>query len=101
MLIVIDDVTDYREIEPYLPPSEARFKLLMTTRLNFGRSVVQFAVEELDEESALVLLSGLVEDGRVQSQRNEAKALCEWVGYLPLGLELVGRYLVGDEDLSV
>ncbi|MBH8566015.1 tetratricopeptide repeat protein [Nostoc sp. CENA67] len=30
-----------------------------------------------------------------------ALQLCEWLGYLPLGLELVGRYLARKRDLSV
>ncbi len=101
VLIVIDDVTDYGVIAPYLPPSDPRFKLLITTRLNLGRSVEKFAIEELDEGSALAMLEGIVEDGCIQAQLAEAKALCQWVGYLPLGLELLGRYLADDLDLSV
>ncbi len=101
VLIVIDDVTDYGVIAPYLPPSDPRFKLLITTRLNLGRSVENFAIEGLDEGGALAMLEGIVEDGRIQTQLADAKALCRWVGCLPLGLELVGRYLADDLDLSV
>jgi tetratricopeptide (TPR) repeat protein len=32
---------------------------------------------------------------------SHALQLCEWLGYLPLGLELVGRYLAEDPDLSL
>jgi hypothetical protein len=32
---------------------------------------------------------------------SDALQLCEWLGYLPLGLELVGRYLAEDPDLSL
>ena len=35
-LVVFDDVSDYAEIAPYLPPTEPRFKVLITTRRNFG-----------------------------------------------------------------
>ncbi len=101
VLIVIDDVTDYEAIAPYLPPSDPRFKLLITTRLNLGRSVENFAIEELAEGSALAMLEGIVTDGRIQAQLADAKALCQWMGHLPLGLELVGRYLADDLDLSV
>ena len=31
--LVLDDVTDYQEVKPYLPPVEPRFKVLMTTRV--------------------------------------------------------------------
>ena len=101
VLVVIDDVTDYDKIEPYLPPSDPRFRLLLTTRLNLGRSVENFGIEELDEASALTLLESIVADGQVRAQWAEAKTLCSWVGYLPLGLELLGRYLADDEDLSI
>jgi tetratricopeptide (TPR) repeat protein len=100
-LIVLDDVTDYKAIEPYLPPSDPRFKLLITTRLKLGSSVKDFPVEELDEGSAIALLESLVKDGRIQSQLDDAKALCKWVGYLPLALELLGRYLARKPDWSI
>jgi tetratricopeptide (TPR) repeat protein len=32
---------------------------------------------------------------------SDALQLCEWLGYLPLGLELVGRYFAEDPDLSL
>jgi hypothetical protein len=32
---------------------------------------------------------------------SDALQLCEWLGYLPLGLELVGQYLTKDPDLSL
>lgn len=101
VLIVIDDVTNYGQIAPYLPPANPRFKLLLTTRLSLGRSVESFAIEELDEVSSLAMLEGIVGKGRIQGQMTEVKELCKWVGNLPLGLELVGRYLADDEDLLV
>ena len=101
VLVVIDDVTGYDKIKAYLPPSDPRFRLLLTTRLNLGRSVESFDIEELDEASALALLEGILADGRVQAQLAAAKGLCAWLGYLPLGLELLGRYLADDEDLSI
>ncbi|MGB3767244.1 MAG: tetratricopeptide repeat protein, partial [Phormidesmis sp.] len=101
VLVVIDDVTDYKKIEPYLPPSDPRFKLLLTTRLNLGRCAETFSIQELDVESSLVMLIGIVGEGRIRGQISAARKLCEWVGCLPLGLELLGRYLANDEDLSV
>ena len=102
VLIVIDDVTSYEAVMPYLPPSDPRFKLLVTTRLNLGRSVENFSIKELDRQSAMVMLMGVVKDNeRIQSQLQDTEELCLWVGYLPLGLELVGRYLSSEADLSV
>jgi len=102
VLLVFDDVTDYTMIKPYLPPSTAsRFKVLITTRLQLGASVNQLELEVLDELAALALLESLVGSDRIQAERDCAKQLCAQVGYLPLGLELVGRYLARKPDLSL
>jgi NB-ARC domain len=100
-LVVLDDVTDYQAIEPYLPPPDPRFKLLITTRSQLGSSAKDFPVEELDEDSAIALLESLVGCDRIQAQADDAKALCKWVGYLPLALELLGRFLARKPDWSI
>ena len=33
------------------------------------------------------------DDERLRAEVAVAEELCEWLGYLPLGIELVGRYL--------
>jgi len=100
VLLVFDDVTDYGAIKPYLPPSTApSFKVLITTRLRLGASVNQLELEVLDESAALSLLESLVGSDRIQSDRDSAQQLCAQLGYLPLGVELVGRYLARKPDL--
>lgn len=102
VLLVFDDVTDYAAITPYLPPSSAlRFKVLITTRLRLGTSVNQLELEVLDEAAALALLKSLVGGDRIQPDRDCVQQLCVQLGYLPLGLELVGRYLARKPDLSL
>ena len=105
-LIVLDDVPDYGEyyqekIKPYLPPSDVRFKVLMTSRQHPGTSMEEIDLDVLSPEAALALMEALIGEGRIEAERDEAKALCEWLGYLPLGLELVGRYLEIDPSLSI
>jgi tetratricopeptide (TPR) repeat protein len=100
-LVVIDDVTDYGAIEPYLPPSNPRFKVLITTRQNFGASVKAISIEELSDDNAINLLKSIVGAERIESQMKEAEALCKWVGNLPLGLELLGRFLVRKQDWAI
>ena len=94
VLIILDDVDKYEEIAGYLPPQEKRFKLLITTRRYWlSESFENLRLEVLDEGAALELLAALIGESRVAEQREEAKQLCQWLGYLPLGLELVGRFL--------
>ena len=101
-LIVIDDVTNYRQqVKPYLPPESSRFKVLLTTREEFGRPVEHLPLYKLQSEAALDLLMSLVGAERIQQESEIAEQLCEWLDYLPLGLELVGRYLERDLDLSL
>ena len=101
VLIVLDDVLDYQTIKPYLPPPNPRFKVLFTSRVRPGKSIHQLLLDVLDETSAIGLLVALVGEDRVAEELNEAKELCDWLGYLPLGIEIVGRYLDQKPDLSL
>jgi hypothetical protein len=104
VLVVLDDVTNlagYREILP----TNNRFRMLMTTQLrNLDRSVVaDIPLDVLSEVEALQLLSAILgeNDKRINREAATAKSLCAWLGYLPLGVELVGNYLAEDPDLSL
>jgi tetratricopeptide (TPR) repeat protein len=100
-LVVLDDITDLGSCREFLPTAH-RFRVLMTTRLpNLDTNIEEISLDVLSEEEALQLLTKLVGERRVQKEEQTAKLLCEWLGYLPLGLELVGRYLAEDPDLSL
>nr|WP_238549405.1 tetratricopeptide repeat protein [Acaryochloris marina] len=101
VLIIFDDVMDLETIEPYLPPSDPQYKVLITTRQDLGLSVHSLPITELSDTSALSLLRTLVGAERIDPQLDDAQALCRWVGNLPLGLELVGRYLANKPDWSL
>jgi len=103
VLIAFDDVTDYKqEVKPYLPPKSSGFKVLITSREQLGRGLAYLPLDELKAEAALRLLEVLIEDGdRFQQELDVAEQICEWLGYLPLGLELVGCYLYNRRDLSL
>ncbi|MDB9438833.1 tetratricopeptide repeat protein [Dolichospermum lemmermannii CS-548] len=100
-LIVIDDVTDYGKIKPYLPPESSQFTILLTRREKLGRSFLHLQLETLQPQPALDLLKSLVSAERIEQELEIAEKICSWLGYLPLGLELVGRYLDRDPDLSL
>ncbi|NEO33947.1 MAG: tetratricopeptide repeat protein [Symploca sp. SIO3C6] len=102
VLVILDDVTEYENIKSYLPPNDPRFKIIITTRRqSLAESFELLSLEVLSEEAALELLASLIGEERLQRQLEEAKKLCQWLGYLPLGLELVGRYLQRKKDLSL
>ncbi|WP_254066429.1 tetratricopeptide repeat protein [Microcystis aeruginosa] len=94
VLLILDDVHQYEEIQDYLPPQEQRFKVLITTRQHWlAASFEQLRLPVLSESAALALLESLIGTSRLQAELEVGKGLCAWLGYLPLGLELVGRFL--------
>jgi tetratricopeptide (TPR) repeat protein len=94
VLLILDDVHQYAEIQDYLPPQEQRFKVLITTRQHWlVESFEQLRLPVLSESAALALLESLMGASRLQAEWEVGKGLCAWLGYLPLGLELVGRFL--------
>jgi len=101
VLVVFDDVTDYRSLRPFLPPEESRFHVLITTRLQRERPANELVLDVLSEREALELLRSLVGSDRLDRQLEDARALCAWLGYLPLALELVGQYLNLRADLAI
>ncbi len=100
-LLVFDDVQQWSDIQPVLPPSASQFKVLLTSRAKFGSPIQRFEIKLLSEKAALDLLRSLVKDCQIDADLEISKKICAWLGYLPLGLELVGRYLRRKPDLSV
>ncbi|MDF5729581.1 MAG: NB-ARC domain-containing protein [Rhizonema sp. PD38] len=92
-LIILDDVTDIASCRDFLPKAN-RHRVLMTTRWrNLNPNLEEISLDLLSPQEALQLLTALVGNKRVQKEQLAAQELCEWLGYLPLGLELVGRYV--------
>ncbi|HIK04714.1 MAG TPA: tetratricopeptide repeat protein [Trichormus sp. M33_DOE_039] len=102
VLVVFDDVTSFEKLLE-VQPTLNRFRVLITTRLrNLNPKFVQeISLDELSPANALELLRVFVGENRLQRERKAAEELCQWLGYLPLGLDLVGQYLVEDPDLSL
>jgi tetratricopeptide (TPR) repeat protein len=91
-LLILDDVKNYSEIKPYLPPQPSQFKVLITTRLKLDLAGSLF-LKVLSESDALLLLTQLLGEEKVTNELATAKELCERLGYLPLALQLTGQYL--------
>lgn len=100
-LVVVDDVTNYRELKHFLP-ADGQFRVVLTTRKRLGSPVQLLEVPVLRLELALELFRRLgVAPERLAVEPEAAAALCGWVGGLPLGLELVGRFLAGRPSLGI
>ncbi|MEL7068556.1 MAG: tetratricopeptide repeat protein [Cyanobacteria bacterium J06581_3] len=92
-LLVLDDVGEYKRVKNFLPQQGA-FRVLMTTRVRMQSPVKRLQLGVLEPAAALALLRELLgEDARLEQEPEVAAALCKWLGYLPLGIELIGRYL--------
>jgi len=105
-LLVLDDVSDYRAVQRLLPRNP-RFKVLLTARQIVPPPVGCLPLKVLKPEAALNLLRLTAGDlpgnglGRIDAQLEDAQALCQWLDYLPLGIELVGRHLRRKRALSL
>ncbi|MGB3654806.1 MAG: tetratricopeptide repeat protein, partial [Rivularia sp. (in: cyanobacteria)] len=94
VLIVFDDITNLEGFAELIPTNN-RFRVLMTTRLrNLDTNIQEIPLDVLSANEALELLINLIGEKKVNKELVTAKEICKWLGYLPLGIELVGRYLV-------
>jgi tetratricopeptide (TPR) repeat protein len=101
VLVVLDNVDEAHQIGGMLP-GNPRFRLLVTTRkLALDITFKEEQLEEFTNPAALAFLSELL-DSRVDRETEAAQWLChDLLGNLPLGIELAGRYLQQDSELSI
>ena len=101
VLVVLDDVATWSQCAPVMP-QESRFRVLVTTReQDLARQFRLIALNILTPDQAIDLLGKLEKCQRVAGDRLAAETLCNLVGRLPLGIELVGRYLASDRFLTL
>ena len=105
-LIVVDNMPDdgkfYQEtIAPYLLSAPSNIKMLITSRERPGQNISCIDLDVLTEPQALELLASFISEPRIKAEPESANELCKRLGYLPLGLELVGRYIALDETLTI
>ena len=102
VLLIVDDVAEMKNLRSLLQHLPPRFKVLLTTRrkrLDAGFKETPLDVLPLTE--AIELLAKLIGNSRVEAERATAEDLCEWLGRLPLGVELIGRYVAPKPFLSL
>jgi tetratricopeptide (TPR) repeat protein len=93
VLLIVDDVFDYKDTLEWLPKHEKRFRVIITSRERPGRNIRELKLMPLSVEAAFEMLLGLVGIEKVIRDEENARQICSWLGHLPLGLELVGRYI--------
>jgi|GEM_PF-686514 len=94
ILLIFDDVKQYTDIQDFLP-SDQRFWVLSTSQIDFSnnRQVEPYPLEVLLREKSLELLTSFIGSDRINKEAAIANQLCDFLGDLPLGLDLAGRYL--------
>jgi hypothetical protein len=99
-LIVFDDIEDFADTKLFFPPEHfSNLVVVGTTRLLRSGD---FVVGRLSEKASLELLASPKENKRrIDDEKEESKLLCGELGYLPLALELVSRYLAVDSSLTI
>jgi tetratricopeptide (TPR) repeat protein len=102
-LIIFDDVQGYSDIQPFFPPPKSQFRVLLTSRSKFPAPVQDCEIKVLIEARSIELLGSFSADVKssIDADLATSEKICHWLGYLPLGLELVGRYLAKKPDLSL
>ena len=105
-LIVLDDVPNYREfyrqeISPWLPPITNNIKILITSRENPGHNIPKVKLNTLTRDRALTLLTSYIGKPRIQAETEKAEQLCQWLGNLPLGIKLVGKYAAKNKHTTI
>ena len=101
LLVILDDVPKAESIPDLAMPIDPRVRVLVTTRereLNVGFESVPLDV--LSEEKALELLRKIVGAAKVDKELVTVKEICKTLGYLPLGIELIGEYLSKNRFLT-
>ncbi|MEP1075205.1 NB-ARC domain-containing protein [Leptolyngbya sp. PL-A3] len=103
VLLVFDDLLGYEQIRELLRFNRDRFHIVITTRIMLSSPVTVLSLPVFSPESSIQFLetNDLIGTARIANERAIANRLCEWLGYLPLGLELVGRYLNQEPDVSL
>ncbi|MEH1882705.1 NB-ARC domain-containing protein [Nostoc sp.] len=86
VLLVFDDVKDWKQIQAYLPPRGSQFKVLITTRQNTGLIYPSLELGALSADAALKLLTNLLPKDWVERELEFANKLCKFVGYIPIGI---------------
>ncbi|MBK3580650.1 tetratricopeptide repeat protein, partial [Streptomyces sp. MBT65] len=92
-LLVFDNAEKPRDVHAWTGQLRASGRHLITSRYKRGWVCDPISLQVLDQEASLALLAGLVGGG----EEDEARALAEELGHLPLALEQAGAFIAQRE----
>ncbi|MFG2370326.1 tetratricopeptide repeat protein [Streptomyces sp. NPDC048504] len=92
-LLVFDNAEKPGDVHAWTGQLRASGRHLITSRYKRGWVCDPISLSVLDQEASLTLLSGLVGNG----EEDEARALADELGHLPLALEQAGAFIAQRE----
>jgi len=92
-LLILDNVSDYSQIAGYIPVI-GNCRVIVTTRRASCGNFCTLSMDILKPDASLeLLLKEGKRKGLTEEEQQAAKKVCQLLGYLPLALEMAGRYL--------
>ena len=99
-LLIFDDIDYIHDIELFLPPQNSSFYVIATTRnKRLGDLIKTYELETLSEKDALEQINSYLNKEQVEHETEESKDICHFMGYLPLGIEVIARYARYTDEL--
>ncbi|MFJ9244710.1 tetratricopeptide repeat protein [Streptomyces sp. NPDC101776] len=95
-LLVFDNAEKPGDVHAWTGQLRASGRHLITSRYKRGWVCDPISLRVLDQEASLALLSGLVGNG----EEDEARALADELGHLPLALEQAGAF-IAQREISI
>jgi tetratricopeptide (TPR) repeat protein len=99
ILIVVDCVSDWEDCQLFLPTDDRFHTIVTARRLDGDVPAIEIPLTGLLPTTALQLLSSGADPASTPIEVS-ARQLCQWLGYLPLSLQLVRGYLSQHAELS-
>ncbi|MGK7944225.1 MAG: tetratricopeptide repeat protein, partial [Microcystaceae cyanobacterium] len=101
LLVILDNVSGVESIPEAALPRHERIRVLVTTReRDLNVEFESYPLETLPLEKCEELLEKIVGKKKVEKEKQVIAEICETLGYLPLGVELIGEYLRKKRYLS-
>jgi tetratricopeptide (TPR) repeat protein len=102
VLVVLDDARDESDVLPLLPGSGSAAVIITSrSRLSGLAGAVHIEVNVFDTDKSLGLLGRIAGGTRVRAQAEDAAAIAEYCGHLPLALRIAGARLAARPHWTV